>query len=224
MKQFLAILFLATFTLQAQDRVNEAESRSFDASTETMTSATGWLNYSGQWIDHLNVINRDNSDKGKKKSGASMSFEPQNFEEISTKKFSYKNKTYYVIVVKNWSGAYLYPALKQNWEERLSKTGYVIEEKEFNKLKNIDKPIEVKALRSIYISTSEYESGKFVKSAEEALEKRKSVTYVMPVMKTDKGMIRFYIPAYFPANDKYDFNHSYFETDIENFSKIYTFK
>ena len=45
--------------------------------------------------------------------------------------------------------------------------------------------------------------------------KKEFMDFIFPILKSSEGNIRFYVPSL-----KYDFDKAYFETTLENFSKI----
>lgn len=228
----LFIIFLPLISF-SQERVNRPK-LSFESVSYTLTNATGWAYNSelGEWIDYENVIcaSKDYKDKYKTLLGKyMMSKYQQNFITIQTKTFSFKDEKYYTLIVDKWAGSYEYPAIQKGWEEYTVKIGYIFTEDEYNKLKNLENDIiELKTSYSTRFSLrfDKYNEIKFLDLMQAELTREKSKydsEYILPIMKSKEGNVRFYIPDNFNQRNeynRYNFEEKYFETDIENFSKI----
>lgn len=221
MKKIFLFLLFSTIFLQAQDGAGQA---TYNGGSEKLTTATGVTSIYER-VDHINVIDSAPVDQGTKPSPKSMSLEKQNFEWISTKKYTIKNKVYYALLVEKWEGSYKYPALKEEWEERSVIHVYVFEEKDFNKVLNLKEPVEITTTHETIVNTKELESEELGGWVEHSLGRRPLYTYYFSAMKTEDGHVRFLLPeSYSTKKQKRDFSKQYFETDIENFSKLTTIK
>lgn len=233
-KLTLITLLLTSSLLQVfgQERVNR-EKLSFDTTSGTLSKATGWAYNStlGEWIDYENVISdsKDYKDKYKSLKGERMmSRISQNFLNLQTKTITYKGSTYYILIVEKWSGAYEYPAIKQDWYTFKKTIGYVFTKEEYQKLLNIESLTELKTQYMVSIGSKyeKYDETKFLDLIQTELSKEKSkystFEYTFPVMKSKEGAIRFYLPDYFSTyySKYYDFEKKYFEIDFDNFSNI----
>ncbi len=229
--KIIVITILTTISLQVlgQERKNR-EKLSFDSTSGTLLIAKGWaLNpVLGEWIDYDNVIsdNKDYKTKYKILQGANMMSETsQNFQIVQTKTINYKGTNYYVLIIDKWSGTYEYPSIQQDWYKFKETFGYIYTKEEYQKLNNINTLIELKTKFKVNIGSKyeKYDETNFLDliQTELSLEKGKyPLEYTFPIMKSNEGAIRFYLPEIFTTKNKYDFEKKYFETDFESFSKI----
>jgi hypothetical protein len=218
-------LFLFCFILKGQERVNR-DKLSFIESSQILTKATGWAFNStlGEWIDFENVISDNKDYKGKYKSLQGdwmMSRTYQNFIDIQSKTLLFNNIKYYVLIINKWYGKYEYPSIKEDWYTYVWTRGYIYTEEEFKKLESFEKNIEIKTDLWVDMGSKyeKYDETIFLDLIQTKFTQEKdkySGTSSFPLLKTDKGGIRFYLP---PAT-KSDFEKAYFETDYESFSKI----
>jgi hypothetical protein len=217
------------FQVFGQERTNR-EKLNFDTASGILSNATGWANNStlGEWIDFENVISDDKDYKVKYKSlqgDYMMSRISQNFQKVETRTVIYKGTTYYIIIVDKWNGEYEYPSIREDWYTFKQTIGYIYSKEEYQKLLNIESLVELKTKYAVRIG-SKYEKFDEIKfldliQTELSTEKSKySPEYTFPVMKSKEGAVRFYLPDNFSTYSKYDFEKKYFETDVENFTKI----
>lgn len=240
-------LFLTYYSQSfGQERINRKK-LSFEKNSEIMTEAIGYSYNStlGEWIDYENIISNEKDYKNRYNSLQSnwnkkrykssvyediMSEVDQNFISIQTKTIFFNETIYYILTVEKWDGRFEYPKIRADWYRFKQTIGYIFTEAEFKKLDKFDKSIAIKALSVVVIE--DYEETKFLDLIQTQIteklkiEKNKYVTEtIFPVLKSDEGKIRFYLPvgsnAYLPDYPKYDFDKAYFETDQENFSKIF---
>lgn len=131
MKKIIVLLFVIVFatSLTAQERVNR-ERKSFEMSSEKITSATGWAynETRGEWIDTRNRICL--SDMFSCSYSRCNSF---NYIQVRTITF---DKLYYVIIFDETHGAYRYPRIMEEWYEYKAIRAIVIDETNFHKLMN----------------------------------------------------------------------------------------
>jgi hypothetical protein len=230
-KTTLIALFIVGSITQAfgQERTNR-EKLIFETASGTLINAIGWANNTtlGEWVDYVNVISHDKDYKLKYKSlqGAyMMSNTRQNFIKIQTKTVTYKGAKYYVLMVDKWNGRYEYPSIQQDWYEYKETIGYIYTEKEYQKLFNLVSLVELKTQYIVKLGSKyeNFDETKFLDLIQTELSQEKSKysdEYIFPVMKSKEGAIRFYVPDIFITYSNYDFENKYFETDLENFTKI----
>ena len=212
-----------------QERTNR-EKLNFETTSGTLSKAIGWANNVtlGEWIDYENVISdsKDYKDKYKSLQGAyMMSNTNQNFQKVQTKTFTYKETTYYVLIVDKWSGRYEYPSIKKDWYEFKQIIGYIYTKDIYQKLLNIESLMELKTKYMVSMGSKyeKFDEAVFLDLIQTELSKEKSKyssEYTFPIMKSKEGSIRFYLPESFSTYSKYDFNKKYFEADFESFAKI----
>jgi hypothetical protein len=227
---FIALLLSGNLTqVFGQERTNR-EKLTFETSSGILFKATGWANNStlGEWIEYENVISDDKDYKVKYKSllGAyMMSSIRQNFQKVQTRTVTYKGILYYVLIIDKWSGKYEYPSIKQDWYSFHQTIGYIYTADTYLKLLNIDSLVELKTkyLVSMGSKYEKYNEIEFLDLIQTELSKDKSnysAEYTFPVMKSEEGNIRFYLPENFASYSRYDFEKKYFESDLESFKKI----
>jgi hypothetical protein len=226
----LSILFVSIYAqTSAQDRINR-QKLSFEQTSEVLSKATGWANNStlGEWVDYQNIISEDKDYKDKYKSSLGetmMSREKQSFLAIQTKTITLNNIKYYVLIVDKWSGKYEYPSIYEDWYTFKQTIGYVFTENEFSKLSNIENITELNTINKVSMGSKyeEYDETVFLDLIQTELSRVKSTSpteYTFPVMKSENGAIRFYLPDSFSKYSNYDFENEYFETSKDNFNKI----
>jgi hypothetical protein len=233
MKKVLVFIFcFIPFLTFSQARVNR-EKISFISKSEILIDATGWSYNSqlGEWIDYKNVISKDKDYKERFKAlqgSYLMSHCDQNFISLQTATITVDSILYYVLIVWKWYGRYEYPAIMEDWEKYKKVEGYVFSEDEYQNLYNIannDSIVQLITKKQVEISLSydTYNETKFLDLLQTEI-KNKSLygDYVFKVMKSEEGMIRFYIPIHsiYSEKDKYNFKDEYFETSNQKFSKI----
>jgi len=213
------ILFCVCFThIYGQERINR-DRLNFEQKSEILTNASGWSfnQLSGKWIETENMISDNVNSRDRT---------IQNFRSIQTKSLTYKGSKYYVIIVEKLSGEYRYPVLHLEWIQYINYEGYIFTEKEYGKLFNIKGVMKLKTrLMSRHcLEFSKYNEEDFLDGILFELRNKKDIfgsyVYIFPVMKSEDGKIRFYVPDNFINFEVCDFSKRYFETDYENFSKI----
>jgi hypothetical protein len=232
MKKILISIWLIGWTfcnIYGQAR-NNLPKLTFDDSSDILSTAIGWAysKFNGEWIDFDNVICPDKMYKTQYPSligtGSMLSRYYQNFVSIQTKSLIFENKKYYVIIIEKWRGYYKYPSINQDWIAKKTKIGVIFNHEEYNKIKNITGKIELKAIGSI---ESDSDDGMLdiirnILMRQKEPDNSRYGVKIFPILKSEEGMIRFYIPTdemYYPYKNV-NFETSYFETDPENFSKI----
>ena len=241
MKKVSMVLLFALVTIisYGQDRVNRTK-LTFSESSASLTSVVGWKYNEtlGEWIDYQNVISNDKDYKTKYTSlqGSYMMSKAENtFNNIQTKTLIYNNKKFYVIIWNRWRGSYEYPAIERDWSEHPYTIGYILEESEFNNLKNYQEP----RIYSIVDYNQKYESyneTKFLDLIQTKLStstEKRDYKWILPI-KLNNNKVRFLEPTIETLlrnttkskywTPIYDFDKEYFETDKDNFSKILTIK
>jgi hypothetical protein len=232
MKLVLVLIVSICFLTKgfSQERVNR-EKLSFGKCSGILVKATGWAYNAkfGEWIDYENVIsaNKDFKEKHQILQGEwMMSRITQNFLKLQFKKLTFNGATYYVFIVERWSGGYEYPTLELDWYTFKEYVGYIYSEDEYQKLSNIESLVELKTLHKVSLGSKydNFNEIKFLDLIQTELTTELSgypVEYTFPIMKSKEGFIRFYIPERFSTYSNYDFENKYFETDLENFSKLF---
>lgn len=226
-----SVIFILAILLSSvsfgQERVNR-EKLSFDTTSLVLSKANGWAfnSVSGEWVDYENVISdvKDYKEKYASLQGEwMMSRISQNFKTIQTKTFTYKGTSYFIIMVTKWSGAYKYPNIKEDWYTFELTIGYIFTKEEYQKLFNINNSLELKTKRVVYLGSKyeSYDETKFLDLIQLELSKETniySIEYKFPILKSEEGAIRFYLPDYFSKyTGKIDFEKAYFETKQEDF-------
>jgi hypothetical protein len=220
------IAFLKTI---GQERVNR-QKLNFNSTSDVMIKAIGWSYNSklGEWIDYPNTINDDKDYKTKYKTllGTYMMSHNENIISIKTKSLIYNSEDYYVLIIEKWRGNYEYPSIKENWREFKQINGYIFTKSEYLKLKNLEGTLILSTPKFVHMGAlyEKYDETKFLDFIQTELSKNKnekenSINYALNVTKTKEGKIRFLTDLVAPYSD-FKFDKQYFETDIENFSKI----
>lgn len=216
-----------TLQVFGQERANR-EKLSFVTSSENkLSKATGWAYNTalGEWVDYENVISDDKNYKDKYKllqGSYMMSHSSQSFQWLWTRTILFNGTVYYVLIVNRWSGAYQYPSIQEDWYEFKETIGYIYTKEEYQKLLNIESPLELKTKYKVSMGSKyeKYDETIFLDLIQTELSKIKSAyspEYTFPVMKSKEGAVRFYIPESFSTYSNYDFEKKYFECDFETF-------
>jgi hypothetical protein len=196
----------------------------FDDSSDILSTAIGWAYNSrkGEWFG--NVICPDKKSPLLLKSGYIPSQYYQNFITMQTKSLTFENSKYYVIIVEKCEGQYKYPSIQKDWIESKERYGFIYTEKEYSKIKNINGKIEINAIgrvRDIYDED-------MLDEIRSALMKKEGPDYIyneysdiFPILKSEEGMIRFYIPTGYPHTTKIDFEHRILKQTRKISQKLY---
>lgn len=234
MKKLLLVLVvgLLGFSSFGQERTNR-EKLSFDTTSAVMSEAIGWAynETTGEWVDYKNVISdrKEYKDKYKSLQGEyMMSRIKQSFLSMQSKTLTYKDTTYYILIVEKWSGAYKYPSIKEDWYTFKKTIGYIFTKNEYEKLLKIDGLVEAKSFSAVSMGSGyeNYDEVKFLDLIQTNLLKpSREGLYTFPVMESKECVIRFFLPDFFYGQgksygNKYDFEKQYFEVDFENFTSI----
>ncbi|MCL2028583.1 MAG: hypothetical protein FWG79_08900 [Bacteroidales bacterium] len=111
---------------------------------------------------------------------------------------------------------------------------YVFTEDEYSKIYDLKNITELKSNHSVYINSNiqSYDDANFLDLIQNRLQEKESrykVEYQFPIMISEDGNVRFLLPNTYrgvkyewfsDTNGFLDFDKAYFETDLENFSKI----
>lgn len=237
----LAILAIASFSSNGQDRVNRTK-LSFNQSSQIFNDAIGWSYNSilGEWIDYKNVVSSDNSYKEKYKSLQGkylMSNSSFKFNSLQIRTIIFNDVKYYILVHDAWVGRYKYPSIRQDWIEYKKVTGFIFDESEYENFKNY-KIVNFSRRVEYDLEFEDYTETKFLDLIQTELSKEKTQAQIkyeykwgMMIEKTKDGKIRFLTPTILSLfeNKKYstamyDFTKMYFETDDSNFNKLFDLK
>ncbi|MBB1195014.1 hypothetical protein DNC80_15215 [Flavobacterium sp. SOK18b] len=214
--------------ISGHERVNR-QKLIFNSSSDIMTKATGWSYNStlGEWIDYENVISSEKIYKNELKNsqGEYMMSRATSFLNISTKSLIYNNIYYYVLIIERWNGAFKYPALRENWYTFKQTNGYIFTKSDYLKLQKLEGSLILQTPNFVYMGSNieKYDETKFLDLIQTELAKNKdnnSNQYALFVTKPKEGIIRFNLSDYYIANSTSILDKEYFETEIENFSKI----
>ncbi len=213
-----------------QERVNRPN-LSFIHSSGIITESNGWHynNSSGEWVSNKNFID----DKHYDSQGSLLSYMDQNFISIQTKVVRHENRDIYVLIVEKWDGSWKYPSIRQDWIAYKTYNLFFFEESEYNKLLNINNTVTIKCVSQSSIRVNS--DGTIEDTVQYILINsygKYNYDYVFSATRSTEGNIRFYIPydngkysqdSPCDYGEKFDFKTSYFETSLENFSKLTTF-
>lgn len=235
MKKLLVLsMVLMSFVSYSQDRVNRTK-LSFQESSEILTSSVGW-EYNeelGEWVDYPNVIDRDKKFKDQYKSlqgSYQMSQKGFKFNSLQVKTITYEGKKYYVLLHNKWSGRWKYPSIREDWMEYKQVDALIFDEKEYQNLINYN-TVNFYIVLQYGLEFEDYNETKFLDLIQTELsrpkdyyERKYAYKYLMMISKTKDNNIRFLTPTISDLIVKYktyDFTKMYFETDINNFSKLF---
>lgn len=220
---------LIGFSTFAQERINRGKLE-FTSESMVLNKSVGWSynNAIGEWVDYGNVICSDKTYKSSDKeytvryklSGANMmSRTEQNFNSLQIKSLTFNDVKYYVLIVDKWDGNYKYPTLNQDWTFFRKTCGYIFNELEYNKLKNIKSDTTTKINITHFIEDiNVYKENKFLELIEFELKNTPNCdTYSFNLIKS-RDDIRFFIPSKADYIDSFQYN--YFETSLDNFEKL----
>lgn len=216
--KFSIFFFLLTISLPGftQERVNRPKLK-FEASSDTLTKATGWAYNEtlGEWIDYDNAISDEIKPKKLYTFCEIHSLKP-NFKKIYTKKIIFKDEKFYVLIVEKCA-TYL--------EDLIGFDGYIFTDMEYQKLSNLENIVELRTCGKVsqILKFNSIDETLFLDLIQSELlkeEKNFTSSFIFPVMKSNEGMIRFYLPDLFNEYRNYNFDKAYFEVDPKSFSKI----
>lgn len=151
-----------------------------------------------------------------------MSHEYYNFLSIKTAIFNYKENNYYTILVRRWEGKYRYPNINKGFESYQVIDAFVFTEEEFEKIYDFEGLQELKAGYHVELRLKDVNNieQKLLDLIQTQLEKGSRPKFIFPILKSEEGQIRFYIPREFIKYFEYNFEKGYFETSQDNFNKI----
>jgi hypothetical protein len=225
---FITIILITLNGLAfSQARVDRAE-LSFSSESDKLKKATGWAYNStlGEWIDYRNLIsdNKDYKAKNILLGGSWLkSRENQNFIDIQTKSLDFEGETYYVLLIRKMNGGYKYPTLQLEYITFKSMFGYIFTENEYKKLININSEVVLKTTKVVASGSKykRYNESELLDEIQTVLFSNntyRTTTYRFPVMISDEGNIRFYLPV--ASYKDYDFEEAYFETSYREFNRL----
>lgn len=238
---FVALLAITSFSSNGQDRINRSKLL-FSSSSSMLNNATGWQYNSvlGEWIDYNNVVSSDKAYKDKYKSLQGkylMSNSSFKFNSLQIKTVILGDIKYYILMHDAWTGRYRYPAIREDWIEYRKMTGFIFDETEYQNLKNY-KNVTFSTKVEYDLEFESYDETKFLDLIQTELSKAKTPAQIkyeykwgMMIEKTKDNNIRFLTPTILSLfeNKKYstamyDFSKMYFETDSNNFNRLFDLK
>jgi len=225
---------LLGFSTFGQERINRGKLE-FTSESMVLNKSVGWSynNAIGEWVDYGNVICSDKNYKSSNKeyqirynlAGSNlMSRIYQNFNSLQIKSFTYLDVKYYVLIVDKWDGNYKYPTLNEDWGFFRKTCGYIFNELEYNKLKDIKSDtFTIVNITHFVEDINVYKESKFLDLIEyELLATSFCEPYSFNLLKSRDGNIRFFTPT--KASEIESFQYKYFETRLENFEKLLILK
>jgi hypothetical protein len=216
--KFSIFFFLLTISLPGftQERVNRPKLK-FDSSSDTLTKATGWAYNEtlGEWIDFENSIS-DNKNSKQNYKVCDLFYQNQNFSKLYTKSILHKGLKYYIFIIEKCASS---TADFKKFD------GYIFTDEEYQKLRNLENLVELRTCGKVsqILKSNSIDETLFLDLIQsELLKEEKDFTLkdIFPVMKSNEGMIRFYLPDFFWGDNNYNFDKAYFEVDPKSFSKI----
>ena len=222
------LIILIFFSIQtfAQQRIDKPNLQ-FEKSSQIMKQADGWcLNAYGKWIKNSNLVCAMVAKTSAEKSVLSCD-EHQSFIDAQNKIITYDSVTYNILIIRRYIGHYKYQTIEQGFYTSIQTEGYIFSKEEFAKLENLTDSVKCQYIGKV---DCECTSNEFIRLLENKLSSNDDSYQFcyFPVRKSTEGKIRFYIPDCFLGRNILhpdpNFNQSYFETDINNFNKLFLFK
>ena len=203
----------------------------FEKSSQILNYALGWCfdsDDTGGWISYVNAICIVKHPKVKQPfllSPKEMSFVGSSFNSLQMKTFQFGDSTYYILLVDRWTGAFEYPAIGEGWSYYKVVKGYLFNENEYKKLLNIKGKVVLKAFGTCDQSEASGHSNilvalRVVMNTGISMYSGNGDGNIFPILKTNEGKIRFYLPDFEASYNKMDFEKEYYETTMANFSKL----
>ena len=215
MKKLLVLsMVLASFVSYGQNRTNKLEIIWCENYTP-LTNAVGWVQNekSGKWVSGINLI---------KDEFYEIEYNNQ-FNSIQFRGFNYKEQKYYALVIKKVGVYWDYPALGRGFHTFPKTLVYILNNEEFDKLKNITSECVLKT--NIAGDNMEYEQGNetFIKNSIRTYleDKRDNYGYydyfkIIKTKSNGKDTYRFKLPETTDKENDIDFTKMYFETPTIN--------
>ena len=238
---FVALLAIASFSSNGQDRVNRPK-LSFATASLLLDNATGWqYNQTlGEWVDYKNAISDDKKYKKEYEILQGMHMMSRlsfKFNSLQIKSIVVGDKIYYVLIHDKWTGRYKYPSIREDWRNYRMLDGFIFEEDEYENFKN-HRIVNFSRHIEYDLEFESYDETKFLDLIQTELLKEKTPAQIkyeykwgMMIERTKDGKIRFLTPTILSLfeNKKYstamyDFSKMYFETDSNNFNKLFELK
>jgi hypothetical protein len=228
----LVCIFLGFNTI-SQERINRGKLE-FSSESMVLNKSVGWSynNTIGEWVDYGNLICSDKTYKSSGKeyqvrynlAGSNlMSRIYQNFNSLQIKSLTYNNTKYYVLIVDKWDGSYNYPTLNEDWHYFRKTCGYIFNESEYNKLKDIKSDTLTTINTTHFVEDINiYKESKFLDLIEYELSDSLECDSYSFILTKTRNVIRFIIPI--KSGDFESFQYKYFETSLDNFNKLLIIK
>jgi hypothetical protein len=217
MKKVLLILVLSFTTLIfSQPRTNEVKLQ-FEKVGNSLKEATGWKfdSLKGVWVENKTNNGQNNCDE-------------TNFYNLFFTKIKFENKDYYVFNITSLDGAYKYPTIKSGFYSFKVIRSYLLDEIEYNKLKNGESGTSKYYEITTFIDTNNIGEKELNDLRDNVVVKLKGnnpkTTNLIRVKKEEGDLVRFILPlkAEYKILEKYwDFDKKYFEVSKKEYDKMF---
>nr|WP_314865665.1 hypothetical protein [uncultured Flavobacterium sp.] len=220
-KVYLFLLLFFTVNLFSQPRTNEIKLQ-FEKVSNSLNEATGWKfdSLKREWIE------------SKKENGINRCDEV-NFYSMFFTKLQFENKVYYMINIPSLAGTYQHSTMKDKYYQIKKITSYLLDEKEYNNLKNYESGI------SYFFEIRTYINDEIIGEKElsdlrdnvvaelrnnKPMRKNSSDRNLIRIKKEGGDLIRFILPL--NIEDKsyeknWEFDKKYFEVSKKDYDKMF---
>jgi hypothetical protein len=214
----VVLIFVLSFTtlLFSQPRTNEVKIQ-FEKVGNSLKEATGWEfdTLKGVWVENKTNNGQNNCAE-------------TNFYNLFFTQIKFENKDYYVFNINSLDGAYKYPSIKKGFYSFNIIRSYLLDEIEYNKLKNgesgTSKYYEISTLIDSKI-IGEKELNDLRDNVVVRLKgNNPKTTNLIRVKKEEGDLVRFILPlkAEYKVLEKYwDFDKKYFEVSKKEYDKMF---
>jgi hypothetical protein len=215
-KVFLILVFSFTNLLFSQPRTNEVKIQ-FEKVSNSLTEATGWKydTLKGEWVENKTNNGQNNCDE-------------TNFYTLFFTKIKFENKDYYVFNINSLDGAYKYPSIKKGFYSYNVIRSYLLDETEYNKLKNGESGTSKYYEITTFIDSKNVGEKELNDLRDNVVVRLKGnnpkTTNLIRVKKEGEDLVRFILPlkAEYKILEKYwDFDKKYFEVSKKEYDKMF---
>lgn len=215
-KVFLILVLSFTTLLFSQPRTNEVKIQ-FEKVSNSLKEATGWEfdSKKGEWVESKTNLGQ-NSCAG------------TNFYNLFFTKLKFENKDYYVFNITSLDGAYKYPSIKSGFYSFNVISSYLLDEIEYNKLKNGESGTSKYYEITTLIDSQNIGEKELDDLRDNIVVRLKGsnpkTTNSIRVKKEGGDLVRFILPlkAEYKILEKYwDFDKKYFEVSKKEYDKMF---